>query len=85
MLSSHLFCPPSLLMLSFSLSIHTIALTAVFTNFLYYSCKTALISVQVSELQDAVFIAHHTLGEHIPTHLHGNCSVSQSQCVALPP
>lgn len=69
----------------FSLSTCTTTLTAILTNFLYYSCKTALISVKVSKLQDAGVTPAYSMGECGPTHFNGNCSVSQSQQVVLPP
>lgn len=54
------FCPLTLL---FSISMHTIAHIATLTNFLYYSCKTVFISVEVSKLQDGVAIPAYTMGE----------------------
>lgn len=58
-----LLLPSFTLTLLFSLSIHTITHTAIPTNFLYYSRKTAFISVEVSKLQDGVVIPAYTMGE----------------------
>lgn len=75
-----LLLPPSFTLAPLlSLSIPRVTLTAILTNFLYYCCKTAFISVELPKLQDGVVIAAYTMGEY------GNCSLSQDQQVFLPP
>lgn len=58
-----LLLPSFTLTLLFSLSVLTTTYTAILTNFLYYSRKTAFISVEVSKPQDGVVIPAYAVGE----------------------
>lgn len=79
-----LLLPSFPLTLLFSLSVHTITSTAILTHFLYWSCKTAWISVEISKPQVGV-IPSKTMSERGLYMFQLQLFCNWSQQVDLPP